>query len=380
MIYRRNYPDPDPDPVPVAWKDANVVPIYKGSGKPKDDVGSYRPVSLTSVLGKVLEKLISTHMMDYLNDNNILSDNQFGFRNGRNCEQVLSKFFHLLSKSLDDRKCNLVDGVFLDFSSAFDRVDHNILLKKLHSLGFRGSILYWIQNFLFKRRQRVVFKGSVSDWCSVTSGVPQGSVLGPLLFLLFVSDINDVVPSALFQFADDHSIVRPIYSELDHKILQQDIQIIFQWTIRNKLPLNLSKCSVMHMTRSISPNFCRSYSMGDGKLDEADDLKLLGVTFSKDLSFDSQVGLVSDRVSKLSGFIIRCTRNITSTALLNLYKALILPHVACIAFAFGLRINTIILIGWRGFRGKLLGFRFMENVTVILKVDPTILKDLLIAI
>ena len=99
----------------------------------------------------------------------------------------------------------------------------------------------------------------MSDWCSVTSGVPQGSVLGPLLFLLFVNDINDVVSSPLFQFADDHSIVRPIFSELDHKILQQDIHNIFQWTIRNKLPLNLSKCSVMQMTRSISPNFCGSY-------------------------------------------------------------------------------------------------------------------------
>ena len=102
-------------------------------------------------------------MMDYLNDNYILLDNQFGFRNGRNCEQVLSMFFHLLSKSLDDRKCHHADGVFLDFSPAFDKVDHNILLKKLHSLGFRGSLLKWIQNFLFKRRQRVVFKGSVSD-------------------------------------------------------------------------------------------------------------------------------------------------------------------------------------------------------------------------
>ena len=162
-------------------------------------------------------------------------------------------------------------------------------------------------------------------------------------------------------------------------MLQQDIQNIFQWTIRNKLPLNLSKCSVMHMTRSISPNFCRSYFMGDGKLDEVDDLKLLGVTFSKNLSFVSQVGLVSDRISKLSGFIIRCTRNMTSTALLNLYKVLILPHVMyCIVF--GLPINIIILIGCRGFRGKLLGFRVIQNVTVILKVDPTILKDLLIAI
>ncbi len=313
--------------VPAAWKDANVVPIYKGSGKPKDDVCSYRPVSLTSVLGKVLEKLISSRMMSYINENNVLSDNQFGFRSGRNCEQMLSKFFHLLSKSLDSQKCNLVDGVFLDFSSAFDKVDHNLLLRKLHSLGFRGSVLLWIQNFLFMRRQRVIFKGYMSEWCMVTSGVPQGSVLGPILFLLFVNDISDVVSSPLFQFADDHSIVRPIFSEQDHNILQQDIQNIFHWSLLNKLPLNLSKCSVMHMTRSKSPKFCSSYLMGDVKLVEVDDFKLLGVTFSKDLSFDSQVGIVCDKISKLSGFVIRCSRNMSPDALLNLYKSLVLPHV-----------------------------------------------------
>ena len=234
---------------PASWKDANVVPIYKGSGKPKDDVGSYRPVSLTSVLCKVLEKLISVRMMDYINENNILSDDLFGFRRGRNCEQMLSKFFHVLSKSLDNHNCNLIDGVFLDFSSAFDKVDHNLLLRKLHSLGFRGSLLEWIQNFLLIRRQRVIFKGSLSEWCKVTSGVPQGSVLGPILFLLFVNDINDVVSSQLLQFADDHSIVHPICNEHDHNILQQDIQNIFKLTVLNKLPLNLSKCTVMHMTR-----------------------------------------------------------------------------------------------------------------------------------
>ena len=312
---------------PASWKDANVVPIYKGSGKPKDDVGSYRPVSLTSVLCKVLEKLISVRMMDYINENNILSDDQFGFRRGRNCEQMLSKFFHVLSKSLDNRNCNLIDGVFLDFSSAFDKVDHNLLLRKLHSLGFRDSLLEWIQNFLLMRRQRVIFKGSLSEWCKVTSGVPQGSVLGPILFLLFVNDINDVVSSQLLQFADDHSIVRPICNEHDHIILQQDIQNIFQWTVLNELPLNLSKCTVMHMTRSKSPNFCSPYFMGTVRLEEVDNFKLLGVTFSKDLSFDSQVGTVSDKISKLSGFIIRCTKNMSSAALLNLYKSLILPHL-----------------------------------------------------
>ena len=169
-----------------------------------------RPVSLTSVLCKVIEKLISIRIMKYVDEQGILSDNQFGFRSGRNCEQMLVKFFHLLCKTLDDRKCNLVDGIFLDFSSAFDKVDHNLLLTKLHSMGIRGFLLQWIQDFLSQRKQRVVFKGAVSDWCSVTSGVPQGSVLGPIFFVLFVNDINDVVSSPLFQFADDHTVLRPI--------------------------------------------------------------------------------------------------------------------------------------------------------------------------
>ena len=313
--------------VPSAWKEANVVPIYKGSGKPKDDVSSYRPVSLTSIVGKVMEKLVSSRLMNYVNENGILSDNQFGFRSGRNCEQMLSKFFHLLSKSLDDRKCWLVDGIFLDFSSAFDKVDHNLLLGKLHSMGIRGQLLRWIQNFLYMRKQRITFKGVVSEWCNVTSGVPQGSVLGPILFLLFVNDLNDVVSSSLFQFADDNSIVRPIYGDLDHKILQQDIENIFKWSVCNKLPLNLSKCSTMHMTRCKSPKFCSSYTMGSDELKEVDEFKLLGVTFSKDLSFDSHIGNVANKISKLSGFIVRCTRNMTSDALLNLYKSLILPHI-----------------------------------------------------
>ena len=133
--------------------------------------------------------------------------------------------------------------------------------------------------------------------------MPQGSVLGSM-FLLFVNDINDVVSSQLLQFADDHSIVCPICNVHDHNILQQDIQNIFQWTLLNKLPLNLSKCSVMHMTRSKSPNFNSPYFMGTEKLEEVNNLKLLGVTFSKDLSFDSHVGIISDKISKLSGYII----------------------------------------------------------------------------
>ena len=212
-----------------------MVPIYKGGVKPEDDVGSYRPVSLKGILSKVIEKLISIRIMKYVDEQGILSDNQFGFRSGSNCEQMLVKFFNSLCKTLDDRKCNLVDGIFLNFSSAFDKVDHNLLLTKLHSMGIRGVRLQWIQDFLSQRKQRVhssVFKGAVSDWCSVTYGIPQSSVLGPIFFVFFVNDINDVVSSPLFQFADDHTVLRPILSERDHVALQ-NIHNIFQWTLRN---------------------------------------------------------------------------------------------------------------------------------------------------
>ena len=206
--------------IPSAWKCANVVPIYKGSGKPKDAISSYRPVSLTAILCKALERLVCKHLLDYLNEFNILSDNQFGFRHGRSCEQMLAKFYHFLSGKLDNsRDCNLIDGIFPDFSAAFDRVDHCILLQKLHNYGIRGNLLRWIRSFLSERKQRVVFRGSYSGWTPVTSGVPQGSVLGPILFLLFVNDINDSLTSPLFQFADDHTIVRCIIRSVeDHKV------------------------------------------------------------------------------------------------------------------------------------------------------------------
>ena len=280
-----------------------------------------------------MERLISVRIMNYVEANSILSDNQLGFRGGRNCEQMLSKFFHVLSSSLDERNCCLIDGIFLDFSSAFDKVDHNLLLSKLHSLGICGCLLQWIQNFLFMRQQRVIFKGAISDWCMVTSGVPQGSVLGPILFLLFVNDLNDVVSSPLFQFADDHTLVRPIYNVSDHEILQQDIHNIFEWCNLNKLPLNLSKCSVMHMTRCKSPSHCNSYCLGDAKLGEVDEFKLLGVTFSRNLSFDTHINNTAAKISKLSGFITRCTKNMSSSSLQKLYQALIMPHIlycACV--------------------------------------------------
>ena len=248
---------------------------------------------------------------------------------------MLVKFFHHVCKSLDDRKCNLVDGIFLDFSSAFDKVDHNLLLSKLHSLGIRGPLLQWIQSFLFERKQRVVFKGAVSSWVSVTSGVPQGSVLGPIFFVLFVNDLNDVVNSPLYQFADDHTIVRPILSRLDH-MPSRGMFIISSGGLSRinylSIFLNVLLCTWLDLNLLVIL-MTDDYFMGESKLEEVNKFKLLGVTFGKDLTFDSHIDSISKKVSKLSGFIIRCTKNMSPNTLLNLYKALILPHIiycACV--------------------------------------------------
>ena len=239
---------------------------------------------------------------------------------------MLAKFYNFLSGSLDNRECHLVDGIFLDFSSAFDRVNHNILLQKLHGYGIRGNVLSWIQSFLCGRKQRVIFQGEYSQWVPVTSGVPQGSVLGPVLFLLFVNDINNNLSSSLFQFADDHTLVRSIKSSDDNLSLQKDLDIIYQWTITNKLPLNASKCAVVHFTRC--KDFMKfSYKLGSCTLNVVDDFKLLGVVFSSSLSFTTHVDEICRKVARLTGFVIRLSRSMHYSALLHLFKALILPHL-----------------------------------------------------
>ena len=135
----------------------------------------------------------------------------------------------------------MVDGIFLDFSTAFDRVDHKILSQKLHGFGIRGNLLKWTQSFLSDRIQRVTFGGVYSNWTSVISGVPQGFVLGLILFMLFVNDINDSLSSSFFQFADDHTIERRIRTVENQVALKKDLDIIYSWTCENNLSLNASK-------------------------------------------------------------------------------------------------------------------------------------------
>ena len=205
--------------VPTDWKKANVSAIFKRGQR--YDPANYRPVSLTCLCCKLLEHVVVSNMMKHVDQHKILTDCQHGFRKRRSCETQLVTMIHDLTSAMD--KGTQTDMVVLDFSKAFDRVPHKRLLQKLHHYGIRGHLHQWVSDFLTGRTQNVVIEGVTSESAPVVSGVPQGSVLGPLLFLLFINDLPDNLTSQTRLFADDCIVYRTVRSHEDCLSLQQDL-------------------------------------------------------------------------------------------------------------------------------------------------------------
>jgi hypothetical protein len=202
--------------VPTDWKQANVTPLFKKGDKTQ--ASNYRPVSLTSICCKTMEHIVHSHLMKFLDEHKLLSDAQHGFRKRRSCESQLINTVQDLAAGLSNKQ--QIDGILLDFSKAFDKVPHRRLSTKLHHYGVRGKTLGWINSFLSDRQQQVVLDGKVSAPAPVTSGVPQGTFLGPLLFLVYINDLPCRVSSTVRLFADDCLLYRTIRSADDTKALQ----------------------------------------------------------------------------------------------------------------------------------------------------------------
>ena len=275
--------------VPDGWKKANVTPVHKKGNT--SSVENYRPISLTPVVSKVLEKLVRAALLDHLKTNGILSGNQHGFVPGRSCItqllQVMDKWTEMIENG------NPVDVIYLDFAKAFDSVPHRRMMVRLESVGVAGELLSWIEPFLVGRQQRVSVNGVMSDWAPVLSGIPQGSVLGPVLFVIFINDMPSSVKSLLYMYADDTKIFRPIRSTEDMEILQDDLNRLVEWSRKWQLKFNITKCKVMHMWSNKGTEYVMTGETGDLKLEVTSLEKDLGLWVDDKLNFREHINKVT---------------------------------------------------------------------------------------
>ena len=306
--------------LPRDWKLGSVTPIFKKGDKRLP--GNYRPVSLTSVPCKVLESLIRDKLMDHLTATNQLSTDQHGFRARRSCTTQLLEAMEDWTKMLENG--DPVDALYLDFRKAFDSVPHERLLTKLDACGVSGNILDWIRSFLTDRQQRVVVRGSSSPWSPVTSGVPQGSVLGPTLFILYINDMPSAVSSSVKIFADDTKIYRKVAEEGDRSRLQDDLDAVAAWSDSWQLPFNADKCTTLHIG---SQNPETDYSLGGVLLGKTSSEKDLGIFIDSDLKFRRQAASATAKASQILALIRRSFQAIDCETLPLLYKTLVRPHL-----------------------------------------------------
>jgi hypothetical protein len=304
--------------LPTDWKEAAVIPLFK-KGR-KNQAKNYRPVSLTSVTCKVFEKIIRQHIVNHLLSQGLISKDQFGFLSGRSCSLQLLTVMELWTSWWD--RGLAWDTVYTDFAKAFDSVPHQKLLYKIHRLGIRGNVFRWIEDFLLGRKQKVIVGQSESEWARVISGIPQGSVLGPILFLIFINDMPDKIKSHLKMFADDTKLFRVIESISDYDILQSDLDSLFNWSRDWQLPFNVEKCKSLHYGKS-NPNY--TYNMDSKPLDNIKTESDLGVIFDNNLSFKVHINKMIGKANARVGMVKRCFNHLNTEALIVLYKTLIRP-------------------------------------------------------
>ena len=306
--------------VPADWKLANVVPIFKKGNK--EDIGNYRPISLTSVVCRILEKVIKYELSGFLDKYRLIRKSQHGFLNKRSCLTNLLEYVEYVTSIVDNG--DSVDVVYLDFSKAFDKVSHRTLIRKLWRFGIRGSLLQWISNWLIGRKQRVVLNGEESEWIDVSSGVPQGSVLGPLLFVLYANDLELGIDCRLFKFADDTKMVIQIKTYKDNIKGQKNLDKLEGWADKSDMQFNKEKCKVLHIGNR---NEKFNYSMNGVWLESSDAEKDLGIYVDSKFKFSKQCLEARNRANRMLGFIARNVGHKSKEVVKTLYNAYVRPHL-----------------------------------------------------
>ena len=313
--------------LPEDWLLANVSPIFKKGNK--HVAGNYRPVSLTCIICKMFETLIRVEIMQFLKTNNLLSSKQFGFLSRRSTTLQLLTMLEKWTSILD--RGGAIDVIYFDFMKAFDKVSHGKLLQKLRTYGIDGNLHDWIRAFLSNRKQRVTVNGTNSGWEPVTSGVPQGSVLGPLLFVIFINDMPEVVDddSTLIMFADDAKLSREIASIDDKEVEQDDINRLHEWARDNEMSHHPGKCHVLKIgEREMTlHDLFEPYRLGDNILGVVDNERDLGVHVDQDLNFEHHLAVKVKKANQIIGVIRRSFLHLEEDTFIMLYKSMVRPHL-----------------------------------------------------
>ncbi len=297
---------------------ANVVPIFK-ENEPQLKV-NYRPVSLLPSLSKICERVVFTRLYKFLLDIGFLYKFQSGFRPCHSTVNQLLYIVHQIYCAFEDGK--EVRVVFLDISKAFDRVWHTGLLNKLEALGVRNPLLQWFESYLENRMQRVVIEGQSSEWEKVGSGVPQGSVLGPLLFLIYINDLTENLESCPFIFADDTILFEVVDNPMDSaQLLNDDLTNISRWLVT----MNPSKTRSMSFSNKRERINHLVLSMGGCDIEEVDTYTHLGLTFKNNMSWNSHILSIYEKATKRLNLLKSLRFKINRLTLVCLYKSLIRP-------------------------------------------------------
>ena len=312
---------------PLEWKKGNVVPIFKKGDK--QIYKNYRPVSLLPIFGKILERLIFEEMFPFFMENKLIAANQSGFKPGDSCINQHIAITHEIYQSFDAGY--EVRGVFLDISKGFDKVWHEGLIFKLKQNGISGKLLNLIKDFLKNRKQRVVLNGQFSSWANVDAGVPQGSILGPLLFLVYINDLTNDLSSSAKLFANDTSLFSVVFNvDATAKELNDDLAKVQDWALRWKMSFNpdISKqAQEVIFSRKLKKTPRPPLMFNSNLVNKASSQKHLGIILDESLSFEKHLKTISVKTNKAL-YILRKLQNLLPRdALITLYKSFIRPYL-----------------------------------------------------